>query len=90
MSGFPYKKILVLGATSGIGKALAVRFVQEGKHVIAVGRRQEQLDELVKEQGDQVTSYAFDSMSDAQDLRTLLHSLRTVTKLAEIPAFAKE
>lgn len=50
MSGLPYKKILVLGATSGIGKALAVRFVQEGKHVIAVGRRQEQLDELVKEQ----------------------------------------
>ena len=39
-----YNKVLVLGATSGIGWALAEKIVQDGKHVIIVGRRQEKLD----------------------------------------------
>ena len=34
---FQYKKVLVLGATSGIGRAMASRLVQEGSYVIVVG-----------------------------------------------------
>jgi len=37
---FPYKKILIVGATSGIGEALAARMIKEGKKVIVSGRRQ--------------------------------------------------
>ena len=48
---FQYKKILVIGATSGIGQALAARFVKEGSKVIVSGRRQERLDAFVKEHG---------------------------------------
>ncbi len=43
---FPYKNVLVTGATSGIGYALTERMVTNGIHVVAVGRRQERLDAL--------------------------------------------
>ena len=48
---FPYKTILMIGATSGIGAALSDRLVQEGAKVIAVGRRQDRLDEFVRRHG---------------------------------------
>ena len=58
---FQYKKILVIGATSGIGKALASRFVQEGSSVIVVGRRKENLDAFVHEHGqDKASAVPFD------------------------------
>lgn len=44
---FTYKSILLVGATSGIGASLADKFVAEGSQVIAVGRRQDKLDEFV-------------------------------------------
>lgn len=70
---FPYKTILVIGATSGIGLALSERFIKNGIHVVAVGRRQEKLDELVSKHGEgKVSGYQFD-----------------VTKLDEIPSFVE-
>ncbi|KAK2625622.1 hypothetical protein QTJ16_004934 [Diplocarpon rosae] len=69
---FPYKTALVLGATSGIGLALAERLVENGSHVIAVGRRKENLSSLRERHGrDQVSISPFD-----------------MTDLAGIPAFA--
>lgn len=66
-----YKKALVLGATSGIGKALAAKLIIEGSKVIVVGRRQELLDEFVKAHGsDNATAISFD-----------------VNKLGDIPGF---
>lgn len=50
--GFPYNTVLLVGATSGIGAALADRLVQEGSKVIAVGRRQERLDAFVQKHSD--------------------------------------
>ncbi len=41
--------VLVTGATSGFGHAITRRFISEGERVIAVGRRQERLEELVRE-----------------------------------------
>ena len=68
---FPYKKILVIGATSGIGEALASRFVKEGSSVIVVGRRKEKLAEFVHEHGhDKASAVPFD-----------------ITKMDQIPAF---
>ena len=46
-----YKHILLIGATAGIGRALADRLVHEGIKVTAVGRRQSRLDEFVSEHG---------------------------------------
>lgn len=53
---FPYKHILLVGATSGIGAALADRFIQEDIKVIAVGRRQEKLDAFVQKHGPKKAS----------------------------------
>ena len=53
---FQYKKVLVIGATSGIGKALASRLVQEGSYVIVVGRRKENLEAFVHEHGSEKAS----------------------------------
>ena len=35
------KVAIVTGATSGIGRSCAVRFAQEGAHVVVAGRRRE-------------------------------------------------
>lgn len=60
---FPYSKVLVIGATSGIGKALAARLVQNGTQVVIAGRRKENLEEFVKEHGsEKVKSKVFDVM----------------------------
>ncbi len=42
------KTILVTGATSGFGKAIATKFASEGFDIIITGRRQERLDALKK------------------------------------------
>jgi NADP-dependent 3-hydroxy acid dehydrogenase YdfG len=58
---FPYKNVLITGATSGIGRALAERMIASGIFVIAVGRRQDRLDELVAKHGsDKVAAEVFD------------------------------
>lgn len=68
----PYKRVLVIGATSGIGEALASRFVAEGAKVIAVGRRKENLEAFVHKHGkDKATAVPFD-----------------ITELDKIPNFA--
>jgi nucleoside-diphosphate-sugar epimerase len=58
---FPYKTVLVTGATAGIGQALAERMIASGIFVIAVGRRKDRLDALVAKHGaDKVAGEAFD------------------------------
>ena len=43
------KKIWITGASSGIGKSLALKFAKEGWQVAASARRENLLNELVKE-----------------------------------------
>lgn len=46
---FTDKVVLVTGATSGIGRACALKFAEEGARIAAVGRRDPALAELAKE-----------------------------------------
>jgi NADP-dependent 3-hydroxy acid dehydrogenase YdfG len=50
----PFKCVLLIGATAGIGRALADRLIEEGSKVIAVGRRKDRLDEFVSQHGGEV------------------------------------
>ena len=54
------KKVLIIGATSGIGRELAKLFVQSGCIVGATGRRQELLDELREEFPGKIFTACFD------------------------------
>ena len=58
------KTILITGATSGFGKAIARRFAQDGNDLIITGRRETILTELSaelrKEYGVEVLSLCFD------------------------------
>lgn len=58
---FPYKHVLLVGATAGIGKALAERLLNAGIKVSVVGRRKDRLDEFVQKYGaDKVQAFPFD------------------------------
>lgn len=46
---FENKSVVVTGASSGMGRRIALDFAKEGATVIAVARRQERLEELAKE-----------------------------------------
>lgn len=63
--------VLVTGATSGYGKATALRFHAAGARVIITGRRKERLDELVRAMGERVLALNFDVMERAEVERVL-------------------
>ncbi|KAJ6086333.1 oxidoreductase [Penicillium sp. IBT 16267x] len=74
MTEFTYKHVLLIGATSGIGQAMAIKMLQHGIQVTAVGRRKDRLDALVQEYGtDKAHGVAFD-----------------ISKLETIPNFVTE
>ncbi|KAI0479981.1 short chain dehydrogenase [Xylaria cf. heliscus] len=59
--GWPYKTVLMLGCTAGLGVAMAERMMENGSFVIAVGRRQDRLDEFAAKHGpDKVATSRFD------------------------------
>ncbi len=64
------KTILVTGATSGFGRAIATRFAREGNDVIITGRRTERLNalksELEKRYAVDVLSLCFDVRVEAE------------------------
>jgi len=60
------KTILITGATSGFGRATALRFAAAGWQVIATGRRADRLDALAEEVGrERLHTAAFDIRDDA-------------------------
>ncbi|MCX2682767.1 SDR family NAD(P)-dependent oxidoreductase [Campylobacter sp. MIT 21-1685] len=54
------KTALVTGASSGFGKACAEAFIQAGYQVIAIARRKERLDELVKNYKEKIFPICLD------------------------------
>ena len=64
-----YKHVLVLGATSGIGWALAAKLVETGTSVTVVGRRKEKLDEFAKQYGSSGSATVDTAVFDITDLK---------------------
>lgn len=61
---------LVSGATAGIGREITVGLIQNGFHVLAVGRRAKALEELKQEFPDQLQTFQAD-FSDLNQVRRL-------------------
>lgn len=73
---FPYQKVAVFGATSGIGKALAECFIENGIFVVAIGRRKERLEEPVDKYGhEKVEASPFDMTK----LESINHFVENIT-----------
>jgi NADP-dependent 3-hydroxy acid dehydrogenase YdfG len=72
------KIILVTGASSGFGKAIATKFAAGGWNVIITGRRKEKLDELAK---TLEANYGIKTLSlvfDVQDKKAVFDNLQNL------------
>src|ERR1035438_8713700 len=74
------KTILVTGATSGFGRAIALRFAKEGYNLIITGRRKELLDELTKKLIDK---YNVEVLPLNFDVRNLAEVEKAIVSLPE-------
>lgn len=69
------KIAIVTGGSSGIGLAVAKRFVDEGAYVFIIGRRQAQLDQAVALIGDNIEAVQGD-VTNAADLDRLYQRVK--------------
>ncbi|MDF2692596.1 MAG: 3-oxoacyl-[acyl-carrier protein] reductase [Labilithrix sp.] len=83
MSKLKGKVAVVTGGSSGIGLAIARRFVEEGAHVVITGRRQEELDKARSLLGDDVTAVRGDASSE-DDLDALYARIRSMRDRIDI------
>src|ERR1700687_5814103 len=81
------KVAVVTGASTGIGFAIAKRFVDEGAFVFITGRRQEELDDAVKAIGSNVVGVRGD-VSKLQDLDRLYETVKAKGKIDVLVANA--
>ncbi len=72
----PGSKVIIVGATSGIGKAMAQEFVKRGYFVGIIGRRQILLTQLQQELGERCYSKMMD-VTQTEQAQTALHELIT-------------
>ena len=78
------KVVIVTGSSSGIGKAIALRFGEEGVKVILAARRLQLCEEIVKriiKNGGEAYAIQTD-VSDEQQVRTLIQ--RTITQYGRL------
>jgi NADP-dependent 3-hydroxy acid dehydrogenase YdfG len=68
----------MIGATSGIGKAMAEKIVQAGSKVTVVGRRKERLDAFVLEYKESVKAVQFDIGELSQIPQFAAESVRSI------------
>ena len=65
------KSIIIIGASSGIGRSTARIFAQKGWKVIATARRTDKLEELRNEAPDLITTASIDVTQNDADTRLL-------------------
>jgi len=71
---FPYKCVLMVGATSGIGLGMAEKLIREGCKVIAVGRRKDRVDKFTSKHGNKAGGISYD-ISDSQNLNKFVQNV---------------
>jgi NADP-dependent 3-hydroxy acid dehydrogenase YdfG len=66
---FPYKTVLMVGCTSGIGLALAERMIENGIFVVGVGRRKDRLDEFLAKHGSEKVAVSQFDITDLDKIQ---------------------
>ena len=79
------KKIWITGASSGIGKALAIKFAKEGWQVAASARRKNLLDEISKS-NENIFSFPLD-VTDSEKCKEVFNEIREKFKEIDISVF---
>src|SRR5437660_5825759 len=70
------KTCLITGASSGIGKHLAIEMVKRGWKVIGVARRAELLDRLAQDLGDAMFTPFVCDVGDVEQIHTVSETIR--------------
>lgn len=74
MEGFKHKRVIVTGAASGIGRATAEQFIQQGAIVGLIDLNEEELAEIQQSFGDDVYVEAVD-VTDSEGLQSAISTL---------------
>jgi 3-hydroxy acid dehydrogenase/malonic semialdehyde reductase len=74
------KTILITGATSGIGKATALKYASENNNIIITGRRKKKLDELAKELTQKYSVNVFSLCFDVSIKKEVVQAINSLPK----------
>ena len=80
------KVIWITGASSGIGKALAIKFANEGWKVAISARRENLLNEISKSH-DGIFSYPLD-VTDSEKCKSVFNDIKEKFKDIDISVFS--
>ncbi|MCM5663459.1 SDR family oxidoreductase [Galbibacter mesophilus] len=83
MEKFNDKVVLITGGTSGIGKATAQQFIEQGATVIITGRHQDTVDQTARELGERGHGVVADS-SSISDLKKLAETVKSKTGKVDV------
>lgn len=78
------KTILIAGASSGIGRSVAIQLSKHNNRIIVCARRKEQLDDLANEiiaQGSQALAIPCDALNQEQASNAIKDSITTFGKI---------
>ncbi len=85
MSSFSGKTVLLTGASTGIGRALANEIIAQGGKVLGIARSEDKLNELVEQHGDRFESITAD-LSETDGWHHLVSKLDVAPEIVVLNA----
>ena len=74
------KTVFITGATAGFGRAIALKFAQEGNRVIITGRRKDRLSALVNQIEQELNVPAYSLAFDVRDEAAVNEAINSLPK----------